>query len=427
MKQAGITMEQALEALREVEVQPVFTAHPTEITRRAVLLKRRRIAAELETLDQLPLSDIRARAGEDIIQSEITALWQTDEVRLQRPTVLDEIRTGISYYVMTLFDAAERVYEGIAADFLEVYGADVDMLSLPVCLKFGSWIGGDRDGNPFVTPDCTREALELARSMVLSHYIQGLSMVVRSLTVSTHQVPVSPELQERLEEYERKVAEPATELARTPNAEAYRRLLLMMGTRLRFARDEPAHAAAYRDAVEFADDLLILRRSLCASGGARLARELLDPLLSKLRTFGFRLHTLDIRQHAKVHQRALEEIGQVGATQAAGTRIGELSSRTIELLETFRSVTVAKQSFEPEAILRYIVSGAEREDDVFAVLRLGALSGLRPGGQAGDPGSCRSRSSNRLRPSSTLRKSCGVFGVPWSTRRCCLRGMAGKK
>src|SRR5664279_3540667 len=105
MKQAGITIEEALEAFRKIEVHPVFTAHPTEITRRAVLLKRRRIAAELEKLDQLPLSDIRARAGEDVILSEITALWQTDEVRLQRPTVIDEIRTGISYYVMTLFDA----------------------------------------------------------------------------------------------------------------------------------------------------------------------------------------------------------------------------------------------------------------------------------------------------------------------------------
>ena len=183
-------------------MQPVFTAHPTEITRRAVLLKRRRIAAELEKLDQLPLSDIRAQAGEDVILSEITALWQTDEVRLQRPTVLDEIRTGISYYVMTLFEAAERIYEGIAADFREVYGAEVDMVSLPVCLKFGSWIGGDRDGNPFVTPACTREALELARIMVLSHYIQELSLVVRRLTVSTHQVPVSQELHERLEKYE---------------------------------------------------------------------------------------------------------------------------------------------------------------------------------------------------------------------------------
>ena len=386
MKQAGITLEQALAALAEIEVQPVFTAHPTEITRRAVLLKRRRIAAELEKLDQLPLADAQAQACEDVILSEITALWQTDEVRLQRPTVVDEIRTGISYYVMTLFEAAGRVYEGIAADFHEVYGTEVEMLSLPVCLKFGSWIGGDRDGNPLVTPACTREALELARTMVLAHYIQELSLVVRRLTVSTHQVPASHELLERLEQYQHEIAEPAAELARTPNAEAYRRLLLVMGARLRYAREDRSHASAYQQANQFEEDLLIIRRSLCQSGGTRLAKELLDPLLCKLRTFGFRLHTLDIRQHARTHQQALHEIGQVNDTQTAGRRIGQLTAESMELLATFRTVAEAKTSYEPEAIMRYIISGAESEDDVFAMLRLGALSGLRTEGTPDDPG-----------------------------------------
>src|SRR5271157_6620200 len=212
MKQAGITLEQALVALAEIEVQPVFTAHPTEITRRAVLLKRRRIAGELEKLDQLPLPDAQAQACEDIILGEITGLWQTDEVRLQRLTVIDEIRTGLSYYVMTLFETVPKIYGGIAADFREVYGAELDIVSLPVCLRFGSWIGGDRDGNPFVTPSCTREALELARAMVLSHYIQELSLLVRRLTVSTHQVAVSEEMRTRLERYQQCIAEKAEEL-----------------------------------------------------------------------------------------------------------------------------------------------------------------------------------------------------------------------
>src|SRR5271157_2833902 len=292
MKQAGITLEQALVALAEIEVQPVFTAHPTEITRRAVLLKRRRIAGELELLDHLPLPDAQAQLAENIMLSEITALWQTDEVRLQRPTVIDEVRTGLSYYVMTLFDAVGRIYKRIAGDFHAVYGVQLEMASLPVCLRFGSWIGGDRDGNPFVTPECTRQALDLARAMVLAHYFQELGLLVRRLTVSTHQVPSSPELLERLAQYEREVAEPAEDLSRTPHSEAYRRLLLMMGARLRYARDERARPEAYRSANEFRDDLELIRRNLCESGGVRMAAELIDPLLCKLRTFGFRLHTL---------------------------------------------------------------------------------------------------------------------------------------
>ena len=386
MKKAGITLEQALAAFREIEVQPVFTAHPTEITRRAVLLKRRRIAGELENLDQLPLPDSQAQVCEDTILGEITALWQTDEVRLQKLTVIDEIRTGISYYVMTLFDAVPKIYEGIVADFREVYGVDLDMAALPVCVRFGSWIGGDRDGNPFVTPSCTREALELARTMVLSHYLQEVALLVRRLTVSSHQVPESAELRELLQRYEASIAEPAEELSRTPPSEGYRRLLLMVEARLRYTRDQRLHAGAYRSATEFRNDLETARRSLCQGGGDRLATGMLDPLICKLRTFGFRLHALDIRQHARVHRQALIEIAQTSMPQPSSSVLRELSASTIELLDTFRTVAEAKKNYEAEAITRYIVSGAESEDDIFAVSRLAALSAVSVAGSESDPG-----------------------------------------
>ena len=386
IKQAGISFEEALKALAEIDVQPVFTAHPTEITRRAVLLKRRRIAAELEQLDRLPLAESQAQACEHVILSEITALWQTDEVRLQRPTVTDEIRTGISYYVMTLFEAAGRIYEAIAADFRTVYGADVEMVDQPVALKFGSWIGGDRDGNPFVTPDTTREALELARSMVLGLYIQELAKIVRRLTVSTHQTAVSSELVARLESYERDLAEPLQELTRTPRSEAYRRLLLMMGERLRHSRERKNGDHGYPSAAEFEEDLLIIRRSLCDSGGVRIATELLDPLICKLRTFGFRLHTLDIRQHARVHREALSEIGHSINPESRDEATPQVSASTLELLATLRTVAESRHRCEPDAIVRYIVSGAESKSDVFAILRLASLAGLRVAGSATDPG-----------------------------------------
>src|SRR5271165_4310146 len=137
--------------------------------------------------------------------------------------------------------------------------------------------------------------------MVLAHYFQELGLLVRRLTVSTHQVPSSPELLERLAQYEREVAEPAEDLSRTP------------------------HSEAYRSANEFRDDLELIRRNLCESGGVRMAAELIDPLLCKLRTFGFRLHTLDIRQHARVHREALLEIGRVSTVHADGERLAVVS------------------------------------------------------------------------------------------------------
>ena len=386
MKSAGVTPQEALAAFNEIEVQPVFTAHPTEITRRAVLLKRRRIAGELEKLDQLPLPEAQARRCEGTILADITALWQTDEVRLQKLKVVDEIRTGISYYVMTVFDAVPKVYGGIVADFREVYGAELGMASLPVCLRFGSWIGGDRDGNPFVTPECTREALELARTMVLSHYLQEVALLVRRMTVSTHQVAASAAMRELLERYETIVAEPAAELLRTPQSESYRRLLLKMAARLRYSRDERSHPGGYQSATEFLRDLEVVTDSLRENGGVRLATGVVDPLICKLRTFGFRLHTLDIRQHAQVHRQAIKEIAQAAVPQISAGPLRELSAASIELLDTFRTVAEARTNYEADAVTRYIISGAESEEDIFAVLRLAALSGLRAGGTESDPG-----------------------------------------
>ncbi|MGH9726461.1 MAG: phosphoenolpyruvate carboxylase, partial [Candidatus Acidiferrales bacterium] len=160
MREAGVTAEEALRALGEVRVEPVFTAHPTEVARRTVLLKRQRISRELEELDELPLADADAAAHEEAILAEINALWQTDEVRLVKPTVTDEIRMGLGYFPMSLFAALPRLYEELRDGFEFAYGIKMETSELPDVLRFGSWIGGDRDGNPFVTPQSTKEALE---------------------------------------------------------------------------------------------------------------------------------------------------------------------------------------------------------------------------------------------------------------------------
>src|SRR5436305_528533 len=169
MKNAGIGAEQALAALRHVKVVPVFTAHPTEVARRTVLTKRRRIAKCLELLDRLPLSGSEALDIENAIAAEITALWQTDEVRVQKPQVTDEIRMGLDHYPMSIFDSLPRLYDEIRQSFQDVYGTGLQPHELPHVLSFGSWIGGDRDGNPFVTLQSTQEALERARNTVLAH------------------------------------------------------------------------------------------------------------------------------------------------------------------------------------------------------------------------------------------------------------------
>src|SRR5687768_12793634 len=201
MKEAGVSANQALEQLRRVMVVPVFTAHPTEVSRRTVLFKRRRIAESLERLDSLPLTDAAAGAEEERIAAEITSLWQTDEVRRRQPAVTDEVRMGLDYYADVLIDTMPGVYAEIAAAFEKSYGIEAEPAAMPTVVRFGSWIGGDADGNPYVTPETTRAALQLARETILDHYVSALESLVERLSMSTEQVPASQELQARLREY----------------------------------------------------------------------------------------------------------------------------------------------------------------------------------------------------------------------------------
>jgi phosphoenolpyruvate carboxylase len=380
MKEAGVSCQQALAALREIEVTPVFTAHPTEIARRTVLLKRRRIARQLEKLDELPLSDAAASQAEAAIAAEIAALWQTDEVRLRKLTVGDEIRTGLSYYGITIFDAVPRLYEEGMDSFSVVYGVDLEATDLPVFLDFGSWIGGDRDGNPFVSHESTSEALAAARLVVLNHYIEEVGRLARRLTVSSHQVAFSASLETQLHHYATSLV-PDEEYERTPSVEVYRRFLLLVLARLRQTRDGFSHRAAYRCAADFQNDLKIVRDSLLQNRGTSVAQQMIDPLLLKVRTFGFRLHTLDIRQHARVLSSAVAEIGPKAPVATAPG-----SAATEELLETLRAISRQKSIGETEAIRQFVISGTDSEQDLFNLLHLGRAAGLKFEASGADPG-----------------------------------------
>src|SRR5450755_551808 len=188
MRAAGVSADAMLAALRKIKVTPVFTAHPTEITRHTIRLKRRRIAGYLEHLDELPLPETEAREYESLILAEITALWQTDEVRVNKPTVRDEIHMGLDYFPMVLFETLPRLFAELEESLHDVYGADC---KAPELLSFGSWIGGDRDGNPFVTASCTREALVMARHVIVDHYIAETIRLIGQLSMSSRRIGIS--------------------------------------------------------------------------------------------------------------------------------------------------------------------------------------------------------------------------------------------
>jgi phosphoenolpyruvate carboxylase len=383
MKSAGVSADTMLESLRKIRVTPVFTAHPTEITRHTIRLKRRRIAAYLERLDQLPLSDSEAREYESLILAEITALWQTDEVRLNKPTVRDEIHMGLDYFPMVLFETLPHLYAELEESLRDVYDASAEV---PEVLSFGSWIGGDRDGNPFVTADSTREALDMARHVIIDHYIAETVGLIGQLSMSTRRIGVSDALAQRTRAYEKQLGERYSRWKQITSAELYRHFLEFLIARLRFTRRSSKHEHSYKSPQQFEEDLGIIHNSLCSNHGQRLA-ELVSPLLRKVQTFGFHLHTLDIRQHARIQSQALVDVASAGRPSAKTIKSpADISAPSAELLETFRAIAELKRTHSAQAIRHFVISNTQSEHDIIAVVRLAALGGVSAAAGKGDPG-----------------------------------------
>jgi len=397
MREAGFDEKQVAEPLAQVVITPVFTAHPTEVARRSVMFKRRRISDLLERLDRIAVSEEELEPLEHEITGEITALWQTDDVRSARPMVRDEIRMALDYYEASLFDTLPVLYAEVAqaleAEYPEAHAA---IAELPQLVRFGSWIGGDRDGNPFVTPETTRDALTMAHGLLLTHYRRRLQNVFEQLGSSTQQVPVSNELQSLLDRYLSQLRTAGqTALEERFHFEYLRLLIACIMMRLGATPQSsvplppnPA-LAPYTNAADLLADLTILRSSLMENRGERLAEMLIDPLLIEVRTYGLHLQTLDIRQHARVHAAAVQEIAGCAekSTDTSGLMLpSALTPQTTEVLDTFRAIAELKKKYPPEAIQLYVISGATSAEDVLNVLWLARLGGLRVEMDGDDPG-----------------------------------------
>ena len=375
LRAAGVSAGAVFAALTHLQLVPVFTAHPTEVARRVVLRKRRRIAAALAGLDHLPLTDTEVAAAQELILAEITALWQSDEVRRRKPTVKDEIVMGLDHYPEALLPALAPFYREVASDLHAVYGLEVTAAELPTMIRFGSWVGGDRDGNPFVTAEATRTALHSARELILAHYLKQIETLRDLLTPSTCRVGVANELAAALARQLERFPAARNDVDSLPECELYRRFVSVIRYRLRQSLLAPAATGAYADANELRDELQLLLRVLAAQKGERLGAALVAPLLRQVETCGLHLHTLDIRQHAEIHTRAVGELAAGAA--ATGTLAPPPSAATTELLDTIRALTRLKDDYPPESLRSYIISGATAAADIHKLVWLLELGGIR--------------------------------------------------
>jgi phosphoenolpyruvate carboxylase len=322
--------EELRRQLGHVSLQLVLTAHPTEATRRTFLVAHVRIAALLDRLDDTELGTPEWFELEEALAEEITMLWQTDEVRDGRPRVVDEIRHGIWFFEESLLDAGERL--------LAAYRRRVPDAAPP--FSFGTWIGGDLDGNPAVNGETILLALQRARTLAIDRYRAEIRELAVALASSRSLVAVSPELEESIDRDEREMPEVAAELGNRNEREPYRRKLSFMWWRL--------GSAGYAAGVDgLLEDLGVLRRSLEANGGARIARGRIAALERRVELFQFHLAKLDVRLHAN-----------------------EVHEPTDRTRGVFAAVAEARRIHGPRALDTVIVSGTSSARDVTAVLDL---------------------------------------------------------
>ena len=398
LREAGVTADEIRDLVQSLSIQLVFTAHPTESKRRSVQEKLHRLSDYLGALEQpwLSLSDQQRLEADVAAETEI--LWQTDEVRQRRLSVLDEARNILFYFGETLFDVTPRLYADLDKALSENYPGET--FDIPNFLEYGSWVGGDRDGNPTITLAHTAEVLRLHQELALSKFIPAVRTLSDRLSQSRHYVTVSEELEASLAGDAERLPQVAAAAAGRSPTEPYRRKCEYVWERLRRTRD--GEDGAYDSAKDFLADLELIQRSLEQNHGRYAARRALAPLLRQARLFGFHLARLDVREHKDKYLSALAAVlNDQGTDWQALSETDKIAllereivgrrpllpavlgydEETNKTLGLFRLVAEKRESLEPEAFGSFILSMASDVSDVLAVLLLAKearLADLRP-------------------------------------------------
>ena len=317
LKDEGYSPAEVQEMLQRMLIALVFTAHPTESRRHTTRRILRKVSDLLGRLNSKDLHHREADQLKDLLLDHIVLLWQSSTLRDRRPTVMDEVRnTGLYFFKNTLFNLVPRIYEQLESDLAEVFpGYDFDV---PAILRYGSWIGGDRDGNPFVTNEVTIEALQAHKKTVLELYRTEVLAMYELLSCSRDRVGFSDAFEASLKTDRELVPEHEFDLLERFDQEPYRQKLVMIHRRLlatgraidadEESEDDVNQRRSYKSADEFMADLNLIKDSLEANKGERLVRGRFQRLIRAVDVFGFHLASLDIRQHARHHRQAADEL-----------------------------------------------------------------------------------------------------------------------
>lgn len=391
LRSEGVPPERLFEAVTSLQIELVLTAHPTEVVRRTLLQKYSRIAALLARRDDLVMRDnggtmsLAEREIVDALRREITAAWETDEVRHQRPTPIDEVKGGLFIFEQTLWDSVPQYLRNLDRALREQCHRPLPLDAAPI--QFGSWIGGDRDGNPNVTANVTGQACLLSRWMAADLYLREIDALRSELSMSSGSEELHAAVRsgrERLPSSADSDPEPSEVAGQSRAREPYRLLLREVKERLLRTRDSlqkalerddgwrewPGSLAVYANRQQLLDPLLVCWRSLHETGNAILAEGRLLDIIRRVSCFGVTLVRLDVRQDSARHRQLLDALARPGAAEGLA-RGGEATIPPMDEeaqadLDTFHAI----RDIHPESLGAYVITMTKNVEDVLAVVRL---------------------------------------------------------
>ncbi len=409
LEKQGVDEGSLLDALNHLDIEVVFTAHPTEITRRTILLKQLEMAHYLFEKDHPPLTREDSERVDEGLKSVVESLWLSDHIIYFKPSVLDEVRYGLYLFETVVIDAILSVHRHLDDKRFaleqqkgsENGGTALDtntLIERPITYTtFGSWIGGDRDGNPFVTPDVTIDALAHQRRVILKRYLKELENLFNQLSHSSNVAPAGAELEESIALDCKALPEIELRFGTRYKFEPYRLKLLFIREKLENTLS--GAPSGYPGPEQFLKDIVLMRHSL-AESGSTLSTRSLDQLIRMIKIFGFHLAKLDIRQHSERHTAALDEVTKKLAIIDGGyaaldedAKLKWLSSemkslrplfpqplrfseQTNETIETFRTMAQLQDEHGVLALDTYIVSMTRSASDLFCILLLAKEAGF---------------------------------------------------
>ncbi len=399
LQDLGIDRAEIVAATRGADLRPVFTAHPTEASRRSILDKLNEIAVLIERRSETGSGPADQNRIDRRIDELIDAIWQTDELRRERPDPVDEARSILYFLTEIAADGVPELFDDVDAVLRDI-GGSLNGPQVPV--RFGSWVGGDRDGNPNVTPETTLEVLSFQRGRALRLLVAEVEELSSELSVSTAVTAVTPELQAQIESDRDDFPDVVSRFSKLSAGEPYRQRCSVIHQRLLEASAQPPGPRAYGSPADMEADLAVMARSLEVNGGSLMASGRLARVRRILAMIGFHLATLDIRENAAAHHEALNELfAELGTDYPALSRSDRTALLAAELesrrplappagssaqgsLALFAALRLALDRHGDGAIESYIVSMTHGVDDVLAPAVLAREVGLVdiPGGIA---------------------------------------------